>query len=66
MILVRDLHTDLVIYIKFSEHVTTGGDNPYKVCTTPLVNQSNYDYRPLNITKTIKSKDNFMDISGVD
>ena len=47
MIIYIYLITSLVIDIKFSEHVTSGGVGPYKGCTEPMVDVNNYHFRSI-------------------
>ena len=47
MILGKDLLTALGLDIKFSENIIIGGDGTYKGCLAPMVDVSNYDFKPL-------------------
>ena len=49
MILGKYLLTDLVLYLKFSKHVITGGDDPYEGHTAPMIDIVTYRFEPLNL-----------------
>ena len=47
MILGRDLRNALGLDIKFSENIIMGGDVTYEGFLTPMIDVSNYDFKPL-------------------
>ena len=47
MILGRDLLIALGLYLNFSEDIIIGGEGPYEGCSAPMVDLSNYDFKPL-------------------
>ena len=58
MILERDLWTELVLNLKFSEHVIEADEGPLKGSTTPIVNLGAYIFKDLNTVKN-KTKELF-------
>ena len=59
MILGRDLRTALELDLKFSEKAIIGREGPYKGCSTPMVDVSNYDFRSIT-DKTVKPEEFFI------
>ena len=53
IILGRDLLTVLGLDLKFSENVIIVREVPYKGCSSPIVDVSNYDFKSI-INKTVK------------
>ena len=47
MIQGRDLLTALVMDIKYYENIVIYGEVPYEGCSSPMVDVSNYDFKPL-------------------
>ena len=48
MILGRDILIELILNLKFSEHVIKSGDGPFKGSTTPMVDLGTYRFKDLN------------------
>ena len=59
MIIGRDLHNTMVLYLKFSENVIICGDGPYKGCSAPMVDIRNYYFKPLT-DKKVKPEESFI------
>ena len=59
MILGRDLFTALGLYLQFSENVIMGSDGTYEGWSTPMIDVSNYYFKPL-IEKIVKLKESFI------
>ena len=51
MILGWYLLTELVLYLKLSEHVIEADDGPFKMSTTPMVDLGTYIFKILNTEK---------------
>ena len=47
MILGRYILTALGLDLKFYKHIIIGGDGPYKGCSEPMADLTDYDYKPL-------------------
>ena len=60
MILGRYLLTQLVLNLKFSNHVTESDDGPFMRATTPMVDLGAYVFKDLN-TGDIKLEESFTD-----
>ena len=61
IILGRDIITDLRLDTKFSEHVISGGERPYKRCVAPMVYAISYSFIPLNLTDEVTHKNACLD-----
>ena len=61
MILGRDLLTALGLDLKFSEDIIMGGDGTYEGCSTPMIDVSNYDFKPL-IEKIVEPEKSFINL----
>ena len=48
MILEQDILIELVLNLKFSEHVIEADDVPFKGSSTPIVNLGTYIFKDLN------------------
>ena len=53
IILGRYLPTELVLDLNFSSHVIIGGNVPYKNCSAPMADVTDYYFKPLT-NKIIK------------
>ena len=60
MIIGRDLHTKLGIYLKFSTNTIECGEGPYQWYTTPMVNLDDYDFEIINIKMRPFLEDSFL------
>ena len=61
MILGRDLLTALGTDLKLSENVIIGGEGPYKGCSSPMVDVSNYNFKSIT-EKTVKPEESFVNL----
>ena len=58
-ILGRNLLTALGLDLKFSEDIIMGGEGPYEECSEPIVDLSNYEFKPLT-ENTVKLEESFI------
>ena len=61
MILGRELLTNLGLYLKFSENFMIGIEVPYKVCSAPMVDMSNYNFESITDI-TVKLEESFINL----
>ena len=62
MILVRDLHTELWLDIKFSENIILGGDGQSIGGSAPIVDVRTYEFKALK-DKKVKPEESFINAS---
>ena len=62
MILGRNILTDLVLDLKFSEKFVWGGERSYEGCTMPMADIITLKYKLLNIMTDITSEKEFTDV----
>ena len=61
MILGRDILNALGLDLRFSENIIIGGDRPYKGCSAPMVDLSNYKFKSLT-KKIVKPEESFINL----